>query len=50
MKFTSREHAVATLREFSSEPIARLDLVGLRNLRARLTGVLSMSRGLAVAV
>jgi hypothetical protein len=46
MKFTSREHARATLRQFVTEPITRLDLVGMRNLRARLTGVLAMSRGL----
>lgn len=47
MKFTGRDHAIETLRQFSSEPITRLDLVGMRNLRARLTGVLAMARGLS---
>ncbi|MGZ3449447.1 MAG: J domain-containing protein [Polyangiales bacterium] len=47
MTFTTRAKAFWVLRQFIGAPIARLDLVGMRNLRARLTGVLAIARGLA---
>jgi hypothetical protein len=47
MKFTTPAMALSMLENFVATPLERLDLVAMRNLRARLTGVLAMARGLA---
>jgi hypothetical protein len=49
MTYTTRQSALDTLQEFLSQPIARLDLVGMRNLRARLSGVIAVARGASAA-
>ena len=50
LKFTSQDAAQKTLEEFASAPTKNANLVDMRNLRARIDGLLNVARGYEAAI
>ncbi len=47
LQYSGREGALATFATFIEAPVGSLNLVAMRNLRARLEGLITIARGLA---